>query len=123
MRFQIEARDSTSQRVVDALEVYREQHQVYPDVLRELVPEQLAAVPRPRIGLLRGAGDVFTYSGFGDSYLLEFSSVQWVQCGYSPPYTDPDDPNAAGLAVGARDNALEGSWSCAEQPPPLWGTP
>ena len=70
-----------------------------------------------------GAGDVFTYSGFGDSSLREFSSVQWVQCGYSPQYTDPDDPNAAGLAVGARDNALEGSWSCAEQPPPLWGTP
>ena len=140
--FQREARDVTSQTLLVALERYREAHQVYPDELDDLVPDQLEALPRPRIGLLRNAGDRFTYAGFGDSYLLEFASVQWVQCAYSPPYVydehdlevEAESPEvaarsaevAAGGKLAAAGDAeqsgvgLAGSWSCASEPPALW---
>ena len=38
------------------------------------------------IGLIRDEDDRFSYSNYGDSYALEFASVLWVQCQYSPPY-------------------------------------
>ena len=50
------------------------------------MPEYLAEIPRPQIGWLADESKEFDYSNFGDSYALEFASVQWVQCAYSPPY-------------------------------------
>ncbi len=84
--YQRQARDVTSAGVISALESYRSAHGGYPDALEDLVPEQLPEVPRPRMGVLANADEVYTYSNFGDSYALEFSSVLWVQCAYSPPY-------------------------------------
>jgi hypothetical protein len=95
------------------------------------------------MGLIPDADEVFTYSNFGDSYALEFSSVLWVQCAYSPPYAGESlDPEAEGeteetvpdVAAGeeggttgaggayATDeaDALAGSWSCDRNPPKLW---
>ena len=79
-------RDVTALRVLDALEAYKKDHATYPDSLDELVPKYLAEVPRPEIGLIRDEDDRFSYSNYGDSYALEFASVLWVQCQYSPPY-------------------------------------
>lgn len=84
--FQTRARNETATRVLVALEAYRETEGAYPRKLEVLVPEPFSQVPRPRIGLIEHEDDEFTYTNLGDSYVLEFSSVQWVQCGYSPPY-------------------------------------
>lgn len=92
------ARDSTALQVLVALEEYKKKHATYPETLDELVPEFLPEVPRPPIGLIRDEDDRFQYSNYGDSYALEFASVLWVQCQYSPPYefasSDPDEEAA-----------------------------
>jgi hypothetical protein len=80
------ARDVTALQVLDALESYKKENGTYPDSLDALVPKYLAAIPRPEIGLIRDEDDRFSYSNYGDSYALEFASVLWVQCQYSPPY-------------------------------------
>ncbi|HTO51810.1 MAG TPA: hypothetical protein VMR50_00370 [Myxococcota bacterium] len=90
------ARDVTALQVLDALEAYKKDNGGYPDSLDALVPKYLAQVPRPPIGLIRDEDDRFSYSNYGDSYALEFASVLWVQCQYSPPYefaaSDKDAP-------------------------------
>ena len=76
------------------------------------------------------------YRNLGDSYVLEFSSVQWVQCGYSLPYDvakyseedyededeeplkkRPEDPEFKALLA---DFGLDGAWSCEDAPPKVW---
>jgi hypothetical protein len=86
MRYQVAARNETATAVLVALEEFKERNETYPDRLDELVPAYFDEVPHPRIGLILDESDEFTYSNFGDSYALEFASVQWVQCGYSPPF-------------------------------------
>jgi hypothetical protein len=97
------ARDVTALQVLDALEAYKKDNATYPDSLDALVPKYLAAVPRPEIGLIRDEDDRFSYSNYGDSYALEFASVLWVQCQYSPPYefaaSDPNEAADAGEDV------------------------
>jgi hypothetical protein len=89
------ARDQTALDVLVALEAYKKERQTYPEKLDELVPDYVAEVPRPAIGLIRDEDDRFAYSNYGDSYMLEFASVLWVQCQYSPPYqfsaADPEE--------------------------------
>ncbi|MFQ5699137.1 MAG: hypothetical protein ACE5IL_12730 [Myxococcota bacterium] len=99
--FQTTARNRTATQVLVAVEAYRKAHGSYPDHLRDLVPEFFKEVPRPRIGLILDDDDRFLYRNLGDSYLLEFNSVEWVQCGYSPPYdvaeySDEDSEDEAG---------------------------
>ncbi|MFI5315704.1 MAG: hypothetical protein ACHQ6T_08380 [Myxococcota bacterium] len=105
------ARDVTALVVLDALEAYKKDNATYPDRLDALVPKYLAEIPRPQIGLIRDEDDRFSYSNYGDSYALEFASVLWVQCQYSPPYefaaADPNEEAAdeaeAANAPGAAD--------------------
>ncbi len=89
------ARDRTALDVLVALEAYKRDRNTYPEKLDELVPDYFEAVPRPAIGLIRNEDDRFEYSNYGDSYALEFASVLWVQCQYSPPYAfaaaDPEE--------------------------------
>jgi len=101
------ARDVTAVKVLEALEAYKKDNATYPESLNELVPKYLTEIPRPPIGLIRDDGDRFTYLNYGDSYALEFASVLWVQCQYSPPYEfaasepgDAEDDAAAGAAAG-----------------------
>lgn len=84
--YQTTARNDTAQTVLVALEAFKQVQGSYPDRLRELVPDYLPGIPRPVIGLVADEDDRFEYSNYGDSYSLEFASVQWVQCAYSPPY-------------------------------------
>jgi hypothetical protein len=144
------ARDVTAVRVLEALEAYKKDNATYPDSLDDLIPKYLTEIPRPPIGLIRDEGDRFVYLNYGDSYALEFASVLWVQCQYSPPYEfaasepgddaedhaapekggEPGDLPDVGSRKSAEDDAaaratlaqhgLNGSWSCPQEPPKLW---
>ena len=127
------ARNQTAPPVLDALEAYRAEHSEYPDVLEDLVPGQLSEIPRPRMGWIAHDDEQFTYLNFGDSYTLEFPSILWIQCSYSPPFSEsyfeddegeldlgeaePEEPLDAG---GESDLELGGSWTCDTAPPRLW---
>ncbi len=149
-RNQVRARDVTAQQVLVALESYKAERQEYPESLEDLVPSYIDELPYPRIGLIRDEDDEFNYRNFGDSYALEFNSVRWVQCAYSPPYSfasydedeeedeDYDDGDLQGwdaeVDVAARaktdeeratterlrEAGLEGSWNCPKEPPKIW---
>jgi hypothetical protein len=125
-------RDVNAQRIIEALHAFYQKDQTYPDELDELVESGLLpAVPTPEIGFPLASRDelVFTYQGFGTSYLLEFSAPRWVQCAYNPPYADEegeenmDDAVSAGVGDDGEDDDAEsggGSWSCPSKPPELW---
>jgi hypothetical protein len=108
------ARDQTALDVLVALEAFKKDRQTYPEKLDELVPDYVAEVPRPAIGLYRDEDDRFAYSNYGDSYMLEFASVLWVQCQYSPPYQfaapDPDELAEEEADSAAGEGAATESW-------------
>jgi hypothetical protein len=120
------ARDVTAARVLDAIQSYRADKGSYPDDLAELVPGYLDQIPRARMGLVPHRNEEFTYSNFGDSFALEFASVLWVQCAYSPPYYETEDDELEDeeeiipdVAAG-EDLGLAEAWSCESAPPKLW---
>ncbi len=134
------ARNEVAPEVIDALEAYYADAEEYPDDLEDLVPDYLAAIPNPEIGVIRHEGEVFLYINLGTSFNLEFAAGKWVQCAYSPAYSSAwgDDPNgeemevaevetdetpdvgAAPDADGDEEEYLEGSWSCEPALPSLW---
>jgi hypothetical protein len=133
LSYQDTARNRSAATLIEALEEFKGEHQHYPDDLEELVPAFLPEIPRARMGLIRHHGEAFVYTNFGDSYALEFASVQWVQCAYSPPYVYDDeeayDYHEGLPEVGAdilngdaelEESGLEGSWSCETIPPKLY---
>jgi hypothetical protein len=120
------ARDVTAAKVLDAIQSYRADKGSYPDDLAELVPGYLDQIPRARMGLVPHRNEEFTYSNFGDSFALEFASVLWVQCAYSPPYYETEDDELEDeeeiipdVAAG-EDLGLAEAWSCESAPPKLW---
>ncbi len=108
------ARDQTALDLLVALEAYKKDRATYPDDLEELVPDYVPAVPRPAIGLIRDEDDRFAYSNYGDSYALEFASVLWVQCQYSPPYAfataDPEELAEEEAEAAAGPDAATEAW-------------
>ena len=120
--FQAKARDEIAPQLIAALERHRQEQGNYPLDLSGLVPKYLPGLPNPRVGWLADPGEDFTYTNLGDSFLLEFASVLWVQCAYSPPYVEEaeEDEPADVAAGGEDDRMLEASWSCERKPPRLW---
>ncbi len=134
------ARNEVAPEIIEALEAYYAATEEYPDELEDLVPDYLAAIPNPEIGVIRHEGEVFLYINLGTSFNLEFAAGKWVQCAYSPAYSSAwgDDPNgeemevaevetdetpdvgAAPDADGDEEEYLEGSWSCEPALPSLW---
>jgi hypothetical protein len=87
-----ETRDVRAQAIIDALAAFYAREGAYPEELRELVAgNDLAGIPRPRIGLAGLSQQAFIYQNFGTDYLLEFSAPGWTQCAYSPPWQDAPD--------------------------------
>jgi hypothetical protein len=129
--FQAFSRDEIATKVIAALEKHRKEHGGYPDELRNLVPHYLPLVPLPRVGWFDSDDEQLVYTLLGDSFLLEFPSVLWVQCAYSPPFRETTgasgDVAASGeAATGASGPAtserevLEAAWTCESKPPRLW---
>jgi len=109
------SRDERAGAIIDALQVYYEREQLYPDSLQELVDGgELESIPEPRIGFGFLYDADFEYQNFGISYLLDFPAPGWVQCAYNPPWVDDeaDDEDEEG--------PLGGAWSCPSEPPELW---
>jgi len=127
-RFLASSRDEIAPRVTEAIERYREDNGAYPSELTDLVPHYLPELPRPRTGWFDSKNERFLYTSLGESFLLEFPGVLWVQCAYSPPYQEElaDEDEEAGepaeVAGGPprEDLVLEASWSCERKPPKLW---
>jgi hypothetical protein len=109
-------RDRHAQQLIDALDRYYERELLYPDELEELIAAgDIDALPTPFIGFRFLGGADFHYQNFGTSYLLDFAAPRWVECAYSPPFSDDEeeDDDEAGEPLG-------GSWSCPAEPPELW---
>jgi hypothetical protein len=111
--YQKHVRDEVAQSVLVALEAYKTDAGTYPERLKHLVPDYLDEVPRPHIGLLEDEDEFFTYSKYSqEDFSLEFASVQWVQCAYSPPYEfaayDPSDDEEG-------DDAEEDEWEAWDE--------
>ena len=54
----------------------------------------------------------FGYRGLGSGYVLEFASTEWVQCVYTPPWFDEDEPLG--------EDEAEEPWACPDTRPDLW---
>jgi len=119
--YQRAARDDAAPRLIQALEHYRIDHDTYPEKLQQLVPDYLREIPRARMGLIPNADEGFVFSSFGETYVLEFASVQWVQCAYTPRFSDEEDSaSTEEEAEDEADGAQEGGWSCDTTPPRLY---
>ncbi|MCP3987365.1 MAG: hypothetical protein GY723_23510 [bacterium] len=113
-------REESALAVTDALQRFIDREGTFPDKLDELVVAgDLEEVPSPRIGLLSGADETFSYQSFGTGYILEFSAPRWIQCAYNPPWAD-DLSEEERAEFEAEDVELGGAWSCPSKPPELW---
>jgi hypothetical protein len=122
-----------SQIVIDALaRYYEESEEGYPDELETLVDQgYLDAIPTPRLGFdfyyssllpesLRLDRFEFFYQSLGSSYVLEFTSTEWVQCAYNPPWADEDEYMEDAEDEDEYDDEEGDAWSCPNQRPELW---
>jgi hypothetical protein len=112
-----------AQALIDQLAAYYEQDGVYPDELEQLISgHYLDELPHPRVGfeLLYDLGWLepieFSYQNLGSGYVLEFEATEWVQCAYSPPWSDEEEE----LEDGEEMLEIEESWSCPDARPDLW---
>jgi hypothetical protein len=109
-------RDHHAQQLIEALDRHYERELLYPDELSELIAAgDLDAIPTPAIGFRFLGGADFHYQSFGTSYLLDFAATRWVECAYSPPFSEEEEESdeEAGEPLG-------GAWSCPAEPPELW---
>jgi hypothetical protein len=111
-----------AQVIIDALDSYFHREEIYPETLADLIATgDIDTVPRPRVGFdaVYRLGFLepieFEYESMGSSYILEFVSIEWIQCAFNPPWIDDEeelDPEDADLALGV--------WSCPEGQPELF---
>ncbi len=123
--------------ISDALAVFYDRRDGYPDQLLELVElGYIDEIPRPRVGFdllyaLSGAEPLeFQYQSLGSSYVLEFEFTEWVQCAYNPPWEDDFEDEDLYDGEGEGDGRFDGddwdddeggeAWSCPESRPELW---
>jgi len=84
-------REVRARQILDALALYIKRESVYPDTLDELVKAgDLAAIPEPAIGFGFLYDAKFRYQNFGTSFILEFPAPRWVECAYTPPFSDEE---------------------------------
>ena len=113
-------REVRARAIIDALDRYAIEEDLYPDELEQLVAAgQLASLPRPAIGFRFLDDRGFRYQSFGTSFILEFVAPRWVECAYTPPFDDEEELET-GDAPGAGERHLDESWSCPSSPPELW---
>ena len=136
-------REIRARRIIDALDLYLQRETVYPDALQDLVDAgDIDAIREPSIGFGFLYDAKFRYQNFGTSFILEFAAPRWVECAYTPPFSDEEEEEEDGSGDGderaapinpadadAPDDADEAggdgdslgeAWSCPSKPPELW---
>jgi len=85
-------REIRARRIIDALELYLARETVYPDSLQDLVKAgDIESIPEPAIGFGFLYDAHYRYQNFGTSFILEFPAPRWVECAYTPPFSDEED--------------------------------
>jgi hypothetical protein len=134
-------REIRARRIIDALDLYLQRETVYPDALQDLVDAgDIDRIREPSIGFGFLYDAKFRYQNFGTSFILEFAAPRWVECAYTPPFSDEEEdddggdgeertapinpadadaPDPADEAGGDGDSLGE-AWSCPSKPPELW---
>jgi len=85
-------REIRARRILDALELHLARETVYPDSLSDLVKAgDIDSIPEPAIGFGFLYDAHYRYQNFGTSFILEFPAPRWVECAYTPPFTDEED--------------------------------
>jgi hypothetical protein len=142
-------REIRARRIIDALDSFFRRETVYPDSLAQLVESgDIDAIQPPAIGFRFLDAAKFRYQNFGTSFILEFAAPRWVECAYTPPFSEEEEdvgseglsdeeaepanpadaeappPNPADAPEdepGADEDASLGeAWSCPSKPPELW---
>jgi len=125
-------REIRARRIIDALDVYFRRETVYPDALQDLVEAgDIDSIREPSIGFGFLYDAKFRYQNFGTSFILEFEAPRWVECAYTPPFSEEeeeegesgDQSEPAGdedAASGEDGDSLGEAWSCPSKPPELW---
>ena len=97
-------REIRARQILDALALYIARESVYPDSLDELVQAgDIAAIPEPAIGFGFLYDAHFRYQNFGTSFILEFPAPRWVECAYTPPFSDEEEDADTGTHAAAPD--------------------
>ena len=120
-------REIRARRILDALDLYIKRESVYPDTLDELVTAgDIDAIPEPAIGFGFLYDAKFRYQNFGTSFILEFPAPRWVECAYTPPFSDEEyaeeeeeeaGDDALAAAPPAAGEAAPASAEAFERPP------
>ena len=108
-------REIRARQILDALALYIARETVYPDTLAELVKTgDIESIPEPAIGFGFLYDAHYRYQNFGTSFILEFPAPRWVECAYTPPFSDEEDeaePADAGSPGDPASAALESAGS------------
>lgn len=111
-------REIRARRILDALDTFYRRETVYPDSLQELVEAgDIESLQQPAIGFGFLDDAKFAYGNFGTSFILEFSAPRWVQCAYTPPFSEEDgeEEEAAETDAAEAESAGDGD----ENAPPI----
>lgn len=101
-------REIRARQIIDALDAFYRRESVYPDSLQELVEAgDIESIQQPAIGFGFLGDAKFAYGNFGTDFNLEFSAPRWVQCAYSPPFSEEDGEEME-EAEAAETEAAEG---------------
>ena len=84
-------REVRARRIIDALDAYLQRETLYPDSLQDLVKAgDIDSILEPSIGFGFLYDAKFRYQSFGTSFILEFAAPRWVECAYTPPFSDEE---------------------------------
>jgi hypothetical protein len=85
-------REIRARRIIDALDSFFRRETVYPDSLMQLVESgDIDAIQPPAIGFRFLDAAKFRYGNFGTSFILEFAAPRWVECAYTPPFSEEEE--------------------------------
>jgi hypothetical protein len=111
-------REIRARRILDALDTFYRRETVYPDSLQELVEAgDIEKVQQPAIGFGFLDDAKFAYGNFGTSFILEFSAPRWVQCAYTPPFSEEDGEEEEAAETDAAE--AESAGDDDENAPPI----
>jgi len=103
-------REIRARQIIDALDAYLQRETVYPDSLQELVEAgDIDSIREPSIGFGFLHDAKFRYQNFGTSFILEFAAPRWVECAYTPPFSEEEEQEDGAGYRDERDASEDGT--------------